>query len=119
MAGLYTVTNARVRRICRPAPRRGSRQVARIARKPDFLLNLIRECLDLARIEGGELTIYPKASVDLVKDVVEPALVTCDPDLLKIVAVIFVGNSVKYGRDGGTVRVSVPRSQTAPAGFGP
>jgi signal transduction histidine kinase len=54
-----------------------------------------------------------------VKDVVEPALVTCDPDLLKIVAVIFVGNSVKYGRDGGTVRVSVPRSQTAPAGFGP
>jgi signal transduction histidine kinase len=90
-----------------------------MARKPDFLLNLIREYLDLARFEGGERTFHPKASVDLVKDVVEPALVTCDPDLLKIVAVIFAGNAVKYGRDSGIVRVSVPRSQTAPAGFGP
>jgi signal transduction histidine kinase len=109
-------------------------RLGRMRTKADYLLNLIREYLDLARIEGGELTIHPKASVDLVKDIVEPAcdivapqadekkmrverkhpdqpaLATCDPDLLKIVAVNFLGNAVKYGRDGGIVRVSVERA---------
>ncbi len=36
-----------------------------------------------------------------------PAPVSCDPDLLKIVAVNFVGNAIKYGREDGVVRVSV------------
>jgi signal transduction histidine kinase len=109
-------------------------RLGRMRTKAEYLLNLIREYLDLARIEGGELTIHPRASVDIVKDIVEPAceivapqadekkmrverkypeqpvLATCDPDLLKIVAVNLVGNAVKYGRDGGVVRVSVERA---------
>jgi signal transduction histidine kinase len=109
-------------------------RLGRMRAKADYLLNLIREYLDLARVEGGELTINPQTSVDLVKDIVEPAcdivaaqadekkmrvdqqfpdqpvLVTCDPELLKIVAVNFVGNAVKYGRDGGVVRVSVEQA---------
>jgi signal transduction histidine kinase len=36
-----------------------------------------------------------------------PVMLTCDPDLLKIVAVNLVGNAIKYGRDGGRVRVTV------------
>lgn len=107
------------------------RRLARMKARADYLINLIREYLDLARIEGGELLLRARDSVDLVKDVVEPACeivaaqadekkirfdrvwssdpvkVSCDPDLLKIVVVNFVGNAIKYGRDGGVVRVTV------------
>jgi len=38
-----------------------------------------------------------------------PLRVTCDPDLLRIVAVNLVSNAVKYGRAAGTVRVTVER----------
>jgi len=105
--------------------------VAKMVNKAEYLLNLVREYLDLARIEGGELAIHPRAAVDLAGEVVEPACdivkalaagkqmtvervypahpvtVTADPDLLKIVAVNLVGNAIKYGRDGGSVRVTV------------
>ncbi len=104
--------------------------VGKMVAKADYLLNLVREYLDLARLEGGELTIHPRDGVDLAAEVLEPAcdivaalasdrrmtierafsdpplLATCDPDLLKIVAVNLVGNAIKYGRDEGRVRVS-------------
>jgi signal transduction histidine kinase len=107
--------------------------VAKIVAKSDYLLTLVREYLDLARIEGGDLALHPRDSVDLATDVVEPACdivkalakgqrmtverdyastpvtLTCDPDLLKVVAVNLVGNAIKYGRDGGRVRVTVAR----------
>ncbi|MDO8837162.1 MAG: GAF domain-containing sensor histidine kinase [Vicinamibacterales bacterium] len=103
----------------------------KITRKADYLLNLIREYLDLARIEGGELAAHPRAGVDFVTEIVdtaldivspqavekkmrvermvpaEPVRVACDPDLLRIVAVNLISNAVKYGRDEGTVRVTV------------
>jgi signal transduction histidine kinase len=41
----------------------------------------------------------------------QPALVTCGPDLLKIVPVNLVGNAVKYGRDGGLVHVWVKQAE--------
>jgi signal transduction histidine kinase len=106
-------------------------RLARMKSKADYLLNMIREYLDLARIEGGDLAIHPRNAVDLVKEVVEPACdivaaqadekkmrverhwpaspvpVSCDPDLLKIVVVNLVGNAIKYGREDGVVRVSV------------
>ena len=107
--------------------------LARITRKAGYLTNLIREYLDLARIESGELTARFREGVDLVADVVDaavdivsaqaaerrmrverlvpdgPVTLTGDPDLLKIVAVNLVSNAVKYGRDGGTARVTVER----------
>jgi signal transduction histidine kinase len=105
--------------------------VAKIVSKADYLLTLVREYLDLARMEGGALALHPRDSVDLAADVAEPACdivktlaearritiereyapepvrLACDPDLLKIVAVNLVGNAIKYGRDDGTVRVTV------------
>lgn len=104
--------------------------VEKIIRKSDYLLNLVREYLDLARLEGGELTLRARDGVDLVADVLEPAYdivkalaeekhmpveramppepvrLTCDPDLLRIVAVNLLGNAVKYGWDRGLVRVA-------------
>jgi hypothetical protein len=111
--------------------------VGKIVAKADYLLNLVREYLDLARLEGGELRLRPRDGVDLVADVIEPACdivaaqaadkgmtverrystqpvtVTADPDLLKIVAVNLVGNAVKYGREGGRIRVSVDTVRAA------
>jgi hypothetical protein len=113
--------------------------VGKIVAKADYLLNLVREYLDLARLEGGELRVRPRDGVDLVADVIEPACdlvaaqvadkrmtverrygtqpvrMTADPDLLKIVAVNLVGNAVKYGRDGGRIRVSVDTTPAAVA----
>ena len=96
-----------------------------------YLLALIREYLDLARMEGGSLAFRPRPSA-FPEEVVEPALelilpqleargmtlersapegpeVQCDPDLLKIVLVNLLGNAVKYGWEGGILRLGVER----------
>jgi hypothetical protein len=90
--------------------------VERMARKSGYLLGLLREYLDLARIESGELAVSIGPDVDLIGDVIEPAdlpagsfPVRCDPDLLKIVLVNLLGNAAKYGNPDGEIRVSARR----------
>ena len=115
--------------------------VGKMVGKADYLLNLVREYLDLARIEGGDLTLHPRDGVDLAADILEPACdivhalaaekrmrleraypasrlsISCDPDLLKIVAVNLVGNAIKYGREEGLVRVSAEAAAGGGAAF--
>lgn len=107
-------------------------KLERLIKKGSYLLDLIREYLDLARMEGGHLRLRP-SEVSLVDEVLEPAVdiilpqlqekgmtlerryperpapVACDGSLLKIVAVNFLGNAVKYGREGGTIRLGYER----------
>jgi len=95
-----------------------------------YLLGLIREYLDLARMEGGNLVVSTRL-VPFRQEVVEPAVelilpslqargmlleqhypedlrpIQCDPDLLRIVLVNLLGNAVKYGQEGGTLRLGV------------
>lgn len=111
-------------------------KVAGMARKAEGLVNLVREYLDLARTEGGALKAAMTPGVDLAADVLEHALelvapqaearkmsverrfpsesvrVTADPELLRIVAVNLVSNAVKYGREGGLVRVTVEQDES-------
>lgn len=106
------------------------RVVDKMVRKADYLLTLVREYLDLSRVEGGDLAMRPRNVVDLMTDVIEPAcdivkaladekrmrverfyppspiVLRCDPDLLRIVAVNLIGNAIKYGWEDGRVRVS-------------
>jgi signal transduction histidine kinase len=108
-----------------------ARKLDRLMGKGGYLLDLIREYLDLARMEGGSLALRPRRAAFL-EEVLAPAAelvaaqlqaqgmtlerscparleVQCDPDLLKIVLVNLLGNAVKYGRPGGLVRVAAER----------
>jgi signal transduction histidine kinase len=111
-----------------------------MTRKGQYLLGLVREYLDLARVEGGDLRLDPRSRVDVSEEVIAEAvelvrpqlqardmrlvtemplapapLVCCDPTLLRVVVVNLLDNAVKYGEDGGEVRLSV---EIAPSGRG-
>jgi signal transduction histidine kinase len=105
-------------------------KVESMARKGQYLLGLVREYLDLARVEGGELKLATRSRVDVMQEVIaeavdlvrpqsdahgmqlmvcmpSPALppVCCDPTLLRIVTANLLDNAVKYGNEGGDIRV--------------
>ena len=102
-----------------------------IVRKGMYLLGLVNEYLDLARVEGGELQTDLRSRVNVNEDVVEAAielvrpqidmhgvslvtelpvepvpLICCDATLLRIVLVNLLDNAVKYGNEGGEIRLS-------------
>ncbi|NJN64076.1 MAG: HAMP domain-containing histidine kinase [Acidobacteria bacterium] len=104
-----------------------------IRRKGTGLLDLVRDYLDLARVEGGlQIQVQPEVDVagalvdqavelvratmeargmriELARDAAGP--IACDPDLVRIILVNLVSNAVKYGRDGGLVRIEAERRE--------
>jgi signal transduction histidine kinase len=106
-------------------------KVERMIDRGEYLLSLVREYLDLARIESGELKPDIRRDVEFIGQVVKPAidmteaqrearnmrlvsywpdrpvLHDCDINLMRIVLVNLLGNAVKYGREGGMIRVTV------------
>jgi signal transduction histidine kinase len=109
-------------------------RVERMAQKGEFLIDLIREYLDLSQVEGGELVLHPHPDVRVAEDLVLPvvellrtqldshdlklstevepadAVVECDPALLRIALSNFLGNAAKYGTPGGQVRITAQRT---------
>lgn len=104
-------------------------RVSKVVSKAQFLISLIREYLDLARIEGGELPVHPLENVDFAHEIADPAIelvhaqieeqkiqltreipadlrVQCDPDLVRVAVINLLSNAVKYGNPGGEVRIS-------------
>jgi len=109
-------------------------KLERLIKKGNYLLDLVREYLDLARMEDGRLRLNPHA-IDFIDEVLEPAIdivaplqaekgmslerlfpinplpTTCDAGLLKIVLVNLLGNAVKYGKEGGLIRLRFDQSE--------
>ncbi len=106
--------------------------VERMVRKASYLGRLVKEYLDLARVEQIDLAVR-RVPCDLLADVVEPALdvvrplleergcrlvrdlgpgplpVSLDPELMTVVLVNLLGNAAKYARVGGEVRLGARR----------
>jgi signal transduction histidine kinase len=102
--------------------------VRKMISKAELLLNLVREFLDFSRLEGGEIKPNLESGLDFrtklvdpVVDMLEPQIaerksrvevdvpeglaVDCDPSLMNIVMINLIGNAVKYGNEGGLVRI--------------
>lgn len=102
--------------------------VQNITRSIEKAVGMTRKYLDLGRIEKGELKVISKP-MDMIADVVAPvlesfreavaenaitvenALPTCialegDRDLLQVAYKNLIDNALKYGRQGGTIRLT-------------
>ena len=112
-----------------------TKKVEAIMRKAEFLHGLVKEYLDLARIEGGDIRIGAREGIDFVDDIIAPAMemmkhvisekemqldldvpdsgidVECDPALLKIVITNLLSNAVKYGKEGGDIVLTAHKTE--------
>lgn len=104
--------------------------IDRIVKKAEYLHNLSAEYLNLSRFESGRIQVSRRETA-FMAEVIMPAIelieiqaeernitltrvlppadirLDCDPELMKIVMVNLLGNAVKYGNDGGTVKLTV------------
>jgi len=112
-----------------PLEPRVDQRIKRIVARGEYLLGMVREYLDLARIEGGELKLRNYKNVDLKFDIIEhsidmhqtvaeengmtihfdapptPVTVKGDPGLLRIVSVNLLSNAIKYGARNGRIDI--------------
>lgn len=105
--------------------------VTKMVSKAEYLLGLVRNYLDLSRIEQGRLQINIKDNVDFIKEIIQEAIamtlpqieqkkmvfeqkvegkpypLSLDPNLIKIVVINLLGNGAQYGREGGKIELNV------------
>jgi signal transduction histidine kinase len=108
-------------------------RIDKLASKGKYLMGLVSDYLELARLEGGQVRLNAREGVDVVADVVEPAVeivrtqfdereielsvdvpgdlppAELDPQQMKIVLVNLLSNAAKYGRGDGAARLTIRR----------
>lgn len=133
LAALLMEGEVLLRGIAGPLTDQQRERLGRIVRGGKYLNDLIREYLDLARLEGGSFLPAFRSNVDLLTEVVGPAeevveelfkakgmtrvnqfdgddlRLEADSGLLRIVLINLLGNAAKYGKDGGQVVLTVRR----------
>jgi signal transduction histidine kinase len=100
--------------------------------KTEYLYAMSSQYLNLSRFESDLMELRPRL-VDFVDDIIEPIIailepqieereikvereyrdsifpVQCDPDQIKIVMINLIGNGIKYGNRGGTLRLTIEK----------
>lgn len=127
---LYTVKDGYLGEI-NEAQKKG---LASVAKSLDYFHDMIKNYLDLSRLEKGELKPHKKI-VALKAEVIDPVLagfeqemsqkkigvenlipektaLYADSDLLRIVYDNLLSNAIKYGRKGGKIRLSVEEDKS-------
>jgi hypothetical protein len=106
-------------------------KVAGMVQRAEHMMELVKDYLDLSRLDGGEMRAELQPDLDLADRVLRPALeivrpkvedagvyletaldpgtprVPGDPALLKIAVVNLLDNAVKYSRPSGHVRIGL------------
>lgn len=108
-------------------PEQQRQYLQQMVAKGEYLLDLVRDYLDLARMEGRDIQFSPR-TVDFAADVLgvtisivqtqaqakqmrisvqcEPTPIEVDPELMRIAMVNLIGNAVKYGKPGSEIKVT-------------
>lgn len=105
--------------------------IGRMEKKVQSLVDTTTDYLSLARYEGGRLTLKIAETVDILEDVIKPVLeqlneyakdkqmritiepetglndISCDPGAFQTVFLNLIGNGIKYGEEGGEIRISL------------
>ncbi len=108
-------------------------RLQRIVTRSEHLLGMVRDYLDISRMEGGELKARFTEGVNIQDTIVNPMIdvlqttadekgmtvnlnvpsdaltVRCDPDLLKIAVTNFLSNAIKYGRENTPIDINLQK----------
>ena len=105
-------------------------KIQRMVYKSNYLLNLVREYIDFARLEGGDIkpSLHKKMlfNEDILQQAIEMLepqriekeisiscncdeglMIECDPNLMLIVMINLIGNAYKYGNENGKTDINV------------
>jgi len=105
--------------------------VATIIRNCEYLEDMVKNYLDLSRIERGEFEVRPQ-EVELLQDIVVPCIeqlaqqaefrriqiccdvpdgvyVNADPELARIALTNYLSNAIKYGKEDGRIEIRARR----------
>ena len=109
-------------------------RLERIVGRNERLLEMIRDYLDISRLEGGELRVNFTKDVDIAFIVIKPiidimrsdaeqkrigifqklpekkVLAEIDPDLIRIVLANLISNAIKYGKEDTEILVELDSS---------
>jgi signal transduction histidine kinase len=129
LATVQSMIDVLVSGVLGEVPEKLRHPLTRIKRNCEELQDMVKNYLDLARAERGEL-VAEKCRINVLEDVVEPCVtqarplfdsrnvtvetdceaglvVEADPELLRIVLNNFLSNAAKYGREGGRAALQV------------
>jgi signal transduction histidine kinase len=127
VASMYAASVSLQDGVTGPMTEAQQKLAATIVRNCEYLEDMVKNYLDLSRIEKGELEVHPQ-EVDLLDELVVPdieqlsqqaenrrirvccdmpsgVIVRVDPDLARIALSNYLSNAIKYGRERGRVEI--------------
>jgi len=82
-----------------------------LLRNTERLSEMIKNYLDLSRIEKGELKVNKQEGILLEVNSVKSCKIMADPDLLKIVMENLLSNAIKYGKEKGKIKIEIQKEK--------